>query len=86
MTILAIIIAIIIAWLFVGWLGWRLVVWGYTRDFDMTRKDRNKFRPYLIFGPVNLFAALLTIILIAIDDWRDQYDDDEIIYPRQDKR
>lgn len=72
---------IIAAWLFTGWLGWRITILWWTMDSDMTERDRWELRWLLIAGPINLIASLLF--------YAKQYNDlrsDEVVYPRKDKQ
>lgn len=69
-------------WFFTGWLGWRIFVYTWTHEFDLTRQDRAEVRWMIITGPANLIASLLYLLIDGPKS--NSSNPNEIIYPRKD--
>ncbi len=78
------IIPIVLAWLFLGWLGLRVAISWWTWEMDWTREDQI-MRWMILLGPINLVAA--SVLWLA--RWYSRHplqrkDPKEILYPRKD--
>lgn len=74
----------IAGWLMMGWAGYRLAIEAWLLEFDLTRKERSRMRPWILFGPSYLIAGLL-LYAEQRSELHTNPRDNDIIYPRKDK-